>query len=50
MPVQQFRQELLMNGYFPIPQGGQLLLVIVYENDLVPKVSETGSSYQSDIS
>ena len=35
MPVQQFRQELLVNGHLTIPQRGELGLVIVDQDDLV---------------
>jgi hypothetical protein len=39
-----------VNGNLAVAQGGQLLLVVIHENDFVSKVSETGACDQSDVS
>jgi hypothetical protein len=50
MAVQQFRQEIFVDGYLSTLESGQLALIVVHQNYVVTKVGEAGACDQSHVS
>ncbi len=50
MAVQQFRQEVLMDGHFAAIERRQFLLVVVHNNDFVTQVGKARPGDQPHVS
>jgi hypothetical protein len=50
MPIQQLGQKFFVDGNLTTAERGQLFLIVVDKDNLVPQIGETGSCDQADVS
>ncbi len=50
MTAQKLRQKIFVDGDLAIAQGGQFLLIIVHQDDVMSQVGKTSARHQSYVS